>query len=81
MWRRIFPLRSPAQHPERQLRRLERQIARYQALQLLVEEQIQHLCAEHLALQVEMKTRPHVPPSDVGPSQPLPRLPSSAEGG
>lgn len=44
-------------HPERTLRRLERQIAAYQARQMRLEVMIQQLCAQHLAIQLAWRRR------------------------
>ncbi|WP_069805576.1 hypothetical protein [Thermogemmatispora onikobensis] len=50
-----------ATHPERSLRRLERQIAAYQARQMRLEATIQQLCAQHLALQLTWRRRQRHP--------------------
>nr|BBH92055.1 hypothetical protein KTA_02540 [Thermogemmatispora argillosa] len=64
-------------HPERSLRRLERQIAAYQARQAHLEAAIQQLCAQHLAVQLQLRrqqrqhSRPQAPRTEAPGPIPL----------
>jgi hypothetical protein len=59
-------------HPERSLRRLERQIVAYQARQAHLETAIQRLCAQHLAIQLQLRRQQRQQPALRSPQPGLP---------